>query len=87
MLTQMLLEEHGLELALELVERQVKEALATKTWVTRSGRWIPVQKMSTAHIVNVLACWMGVGNTKLSRHYLGGYEAWVPIFQEELERR
>ena len=57
-------------------------------WKTSTGRHIPIDWMTTNHIINVLDCLNGIGLTEIPDFYQGkNKQEWIGIFTTELRIR
>ena len=71
----------------EYKEIEIKEVTSGHIWITAKGVKVSVSSMSTKHINNCIKCWLGKGNMRIPKGYLGGKNKWLAIFNEELIKR
>jgi hypothetical protein len=70
------------------LDDELLELIEKKIWRTASGELIPVEKMDTSHIFNVLRCLTGKSNTRIPEGWNGkSRQQWIKIFEDELIKR
>jgi len=56
-------------------------------WITGTLKRIPIQSMTTKHIVNIIRAWLGLGKTTPPEGWCGGKEVWLDLLTKELLNR
>lgn len=62
--------------------------LVGNIWVTKKGKEFPIRKLSNTHIMNIINCLNGTGDSVIPNVYLGkNRNNWIELFNNELKRR